>query len=177
MNLNGKDLNRIAQSDLGRSVAVTVYTNTATKAVTGTTETSMLDQPVTLQPADMASGSVIKATLAGVITTQVNITATLTLRLGTTVITTSSIMLPNSLANNNARLELTLRFTATGVWLTGETVIQTAAGLSTPFDRPITNLTEVAVDTLTAKQLDITYQFASGVNNLTIINTEITSKK
>lgn len=175
MNINGKDINRIAQSDLGRSVPVTVATNTTVKQVTGTAETSLLDQVVTLTPDDMKAGSVIMLRNEGVISTQLNITGTITIKLGATVVKTSSITLPNSLTNSNARLNVTLRFTATGVWVTGETVILTTSGLATTFERPLTNTSEVIVDTLTNKQLDVTYSFGSGVNNLSIINSNITS--
>jgi len=132
----------------------------------------------------IAANSVLKGDLfeveaEGLANTTGAVAATIRIYWGSTLILTSAEPLPNNLANCYFGFRLKLRIISTGstgsILGYGRVLLQSTGGVSAGYVRKMMTNTPVTINTTTANDLKVTYQFsvAAAANNLRVDGTSI----
>jgi len=155
----------------------TKYVATSSMTVSGTGETSMFSTTIstgslTLPANYFSPGRVIRVTIRGLVSTTASAPdGTIRIKLGSTEIFSGTVTLPANLTSMRFKTEIDISCSFAGasgtVVAEGESLIQTAPGLSTPSFRGISGA-ETTVDTTASQALDVTYQFSATGNSLVI---------
>lgn len=161
------------------------FTQTADKTFGNTTdETSIVGTglgSVSFPANFLKYGKKLRITGWGILSGASGTSTTLKIKLGDTVITTSTSNLPTTLSNVkfDIAIDLTVRSTGTTgtVICGGTTTIHASIGFGTATTRNFRTETPVVIDTTTALALDITYQFgvAAETNTITLSDLSVLS--
>lgn len=145
-----------------------VLRNITTKTITGTDPASVIPASIlgsNVIPAGGWSvpGSGIRIEMTGRITTGVATTGKLDIVLGETTLAGTALTFPNNLTAMFVKVVIDLTLvTTTTVRLTGNTLVQTAIGSTTPFMRGVYSDTDVTIDSEEDLTIDALYTFAGG---------------
>lgn len=172
--LTGNDIAAIELDDKGATPAKVLLRNINTKTISDALEQSCI-------PSSVKGSSLIRVgdwtypgtryyiSMNGLLSTGISQTGTLKIKIGSTVLITSTATLPNSLTNMATMFELYITYTGTNtVRVSGYSFIQTASGLAAPVLRQIFTNSDVTITTTSDQLLDVTYQFGGSGNSLVV---------